>query len=87
MQRLRRAFAVVAVFALALMLGSGVASVQPAEARHREYPKEALEFLPREILDKLPDLVTQFLTPDDYKALHARCPGPAVEDVLHCVGE
>ncbi len=50
-----------------------------------DYPPEALEFLPREVLDGLPRLVTRFLRGQDYKALREACPQESLEEVGACL--
>jgi hypothetical protein len=45
----------------------------PAQAAV-EYPPEALELLPREVLDQLPPLITRFLRGEHYARLKEACP-------------
>lgn len=50
-----------------------------------QYPPEALELLPVEILDDLPKAITAFLRPQDYRALQEACPQPDLEEALACL--
>ncbi|MEM9487790.1 MAG: hypothetical protein AAGC55_01535, partial [Myxococcota bacterium] len=69
---------------IAAMAGDGQSAGQDGGERP-DYPAEALELLPRPVLDALPKVLTQFLRGTDYQALKQECPQDTVEGVLACL--
>jgi hypothetical protein len=51
-----------------------------------DYPPEALELLPRQVLDAIPKSITAFLRGSDYAALGEACPQQDLEQVMACLG-
>lgn len=82
MQPARWVWAVLAAVMLWLSPSRAHADQPPT----REHSKEALALLPADVLDRLPPLITSFLTPADWVYLKQACPQPAPKQVLDCLG-
>lgn len=76
---------------LAMSLGLMAFVARPAFAQPQQqnagitYPREAVAFLPKEALDSLPQILTLFLTPADWKELSGVCNRPTVRDRVECM--
>jgi len=65
--------------------GEADPGLAPPSGQPIEYPPEALELLPVEVLDALPKMLTAFLRPKDYAALKEACPQEDLAETIDCL--